>query len=793
MRRIDLAGPAAAPRGRTVAAGLLACALLGLLGPAAPRAGAQQELPPGTGATIASWEPRYTSYLLLSETDDLVTLARRGDDLWLATERVVSRFRDGVWSEPELVADDAMILALAPMGSNGDLLAFGYEGGAWQRVRGAWSPMDSPTRADLYDAYAWSSQDAWAVGFDYESEYGVLVQFDGFGLRAFSFPWLLQRLLLTIEASPTGELWAGGCDGNDLPFLMRDGGAGMWRPAATPNATGCIEDIAFSADGAGLAAADGDLLWWDGQFWQPFGQEPPEGQGWVRVGLASSFQTAAVPAGPPSGWAIPGVPTWRGYIDAGSPWYYDGYGWSEIEVDYRGYDFLFSPDAPVSGAQPFLDIVDADGGPIAVSRSSIRSELPGQRRAGLMQLLPDVARLEHPLIFALNWPTPGSPAPAGGGDIAALGERVFAAAAVGAAPLLEGQRDGTWAVARGAPADRGRGFWLSQVDFAHADAGWALGGTAGPGATDPIAWRWDGSLWRDAPSPVTRPDREFVQLRALPDGGAWALTPDARLQVFEDGAWRSMADDTPAAGPARAPDDQPQLVGLRAPFDVVAGPAGSLLGWVADREQLHVYVDGRFRAVQLLPRGQVLDLQLVDPARGWAIAYDAEADQEGRPPGVLLQLADRQWSEVETSVGLRRTIAEMVRRGERVPDVDLRTLQWWLMSARDASEVWLVGSVRATGRDEVVPLLVRYRADPRGLAPRDLLVFPNCSVDALSAVTALDGGTEVWLMGRSQCAAAATEVSRQYAGPVSVLRARDTVGTLYLPTGARRAGIRPAP
>ena len=66
-------------------------------------------------------------------------------------------------------------------------------------------------------------------------------------------------------------------------------------------------------------------------------------------------------------------------------------------------------------------------------------------------------------------------------------------------------------------------------------------------------------------------------------------------------------------------------------------------------------------------------------------------------------------------------------------------------------------------------------------------MFRDCNVDALSAVPAPGGGTDVWLMGRSQCGPAVTGVSRQYAGPISLLQVRDTLGTVYLPINARRA------
>ena len=76
-----------------------------LWGPVAPAVSAQQpgdtdrsSLPRGT---VAAWEPRYTSYVYISETEDLVSLALDGEALWLATDRYVSRFQRGVWEQPQ--------------------------------------------------------------------------------------------------------------------------------------------------------------------------------------------------------------------------------------------------------------------------------------------------------------------------------------------------------------------------------------------------------------------------------------------------------------------------------------------------------------------------------------------------------------------------------------------------------------------------------------------------------------------------------------------------------------------
>jgi len=769
----------AAAAGAALTGLVLAGALPAVARPAGPAG------PAGVPAAMAQWEPAYTSYLLLSDTDDLITLERQGDTLWLATERVVSRYRDGVWSEPEVVAEDAMVLALAPLGDSGDALAFGFEGGIWRRRDGAWSAVSSPTSADLYDAYAWNGQEAWAVGFDYDASRGTVVHHTALGPSAWSPPWLARRQLLTIDASATGELWSGGCDGNDFPFLMRDQGAGEWVPAEVPPVSGCVEDMAFTADGRGLAAVDGDLLWFDGHDWHAFGQPPPEGHHWVRVALAADGEASGDWGGPPLGWAIPGTPTWRGYINGQAPWYFDGARWSELEVDYRGYDALFRPSETLPGAQPFVDVVSAPGAPIAVCRSVIQAQQPGQRRAGLMQLTATRARLEHPLIFSLGFPAFGNPAPQGMGAVAVSGrDAVWAGARLGAAPLIGRTRSVGWRVAPGAPAERGRDFWVQALDFAPSGAGWAFGGTSVGYAGTPAAWRLIGDRWREAPAP-DQAQRFAVQLRALPDGGAWALAGASRLQSFDGAQWQELGSDTPALGPAWAPDGQNQLVSLRAPFDAVAGPPGSLLGWAASRDQMYLISGGRFQAMQDIPRGQVLDLQLVDGGGGWAIGYQDWRRAGARPPGVLLRLTDRTWSEIDLTAALTRAVA----LGSD-PAVEPRSARWWLMSVVSDAEVWLYGGMTLTDRPEsVVPLLVRFRAGERGAEPRDVILVRDCVIDALSAVAVPGGGTDVWLMSRNQCGPGAGHVANPYAGPVSVLRVRDTSDTLHLPSISRGARL----
>lgn len=763
--------------GRVSACLLCTC----LLASGARSASAQIAGPFDAPASIALWEPVYTSYLLLSETDDLITLEAHGDELWLATERVVSRFGDGVWTPPEIVADDAMVLALAPLGAEGDVVAFGFEGGIWMRRDGVWSAVASPTGADLYDAYGFGDHEAWAVGFDYDRSVGAVVSYDGFGFRAFSPPWLSRRQLLAIDASASGELWAGGCDGNDFPFLMRDGGAGEWVAVDAPAVSGCIEDIAFTSDGRGLAAADGDLLWFDGQTWIPFGQPAPEGTSWVRVALDHGSSAAGDPGTPPRGWAVPGTPTWRGYIDGADPWVLDEKGWRELEADYRGYDLLFRPSEALPGAQPFLDVASFSGGPIAVCRSVIQSEEPGQRRAGLMRLDVDAARLEHPLVLSLGRRSAYGIAALGMGDIATPNAAsVWAGARLGAAPLLGHGSGMGWRLAPGGPSSRGRDFWVQLVDFASPGSGWAFGGLVDGTATTPVTWRQVLGTWIDVPTPPGS-ERYLVQLRSLPDGGAWALTTQSRLQVFDGAAWEQLPADAPVLGPAWAPDGQLQLISLRAPFDAVTGPLGTTLGWAASREHLYQILAGRFEAVQDLPRGQVLDLQLVDPRHGWAIAYQDPFLSGSRPPGVLLRLVDRRWSEIDLVSALRDN-ADAGQSGGAQPAADARTVRWWLMSAVSETEVWLYGGMAVPSRPGYLePILVRFRADPRGGPARDVVVFGDCSVDALSAVAGPAGGTDVWLMSRSQCGPSVRKVPDNYAGPVSVLRVRDTTGSVLLP------------
>ena len=237
---------------------------------------------------------------------------------------------------------------------------------------------------------------------------------------------------------------------------------------------------------------------------------------------------------------------------------------------------------------------------------------------------------------------------------------------------------------------------------------------------------------------VSGSERYLVQLRSLPDGGAWALTTQSRLQVFDGAAWEQLPADAPVLGPAWAPDGQLQLISLRAPFDAVTGPLGTTLGWAASREHLYQILAGRFEAVQDLPRGQVLDLQLVDPRHGWAIAYQDPFVSGSRPPGVLLRLVDRRWSEVDLVSALRDN-ADAGHSGGVQPAADARTVRWWLMSAVSETEVWLYGGMGIPSRPGYLePILVRFRADPRGGPARDVVVFGRHRIQRLDDAVEVD-------------------------------------------------------
>ena len=777
---------------------------------------------------FASWSPRYTSFLVLSDTEDLVTLALDRDTLWLATERYVTHQRAGVWAEPVQIDEGASVFALAPVASaeqpTDEVWAFGFAGGAWHLRDGLWSAMPIDTGADLYSARARAADDVWAAGFDYDTGFGVLAHYDGADLSAITRPWLNRKLLLSIAQDATGELWSGGCDGNDDAFLMRDWGAGIWEPVALPPIDGCIEHLSFSRDGPGLAAAETDILWWDGQSWQALGQPPPEGSFWVRVAASVAAQDGVdvgQAGNPPTGYAIPGTPTWRGYIDGQSPWRFDGTSWTETDVDYRGYDRLFTVGDDNPHAQGFLDLVSNGESTFSVSRSGGPAGL--ERQAATMAIAGGSSRLSHPLMLTLYADAGG--VFGGGADIAVAQSDtgdIWAGASLGAsgppgpAPFLRGSPEApgggsapsrerglttSWAVAPGGTFDGTDPFRIRSIDLAADDVGWAFGrvDTRLLGQRE-TSWRWNGVEWTEMPEPPQPTVGAWsAQLRALPDGRAWALGVDRWLRVFNGEEW-VIAPGAPAAGPVRVPRGELELVTLRAPFDVSTAESDTpgaprLLGWLATSEQLFRYSaawgepgpptapSATWTATQSVPRGQVLDLQLTGPGSGWAMARDDYADgSRGETPGVLLRLDDGEWTEVDVS-DIVRELELGLDSGGAEPGagiVDAGSLRWLLMAPVAADEVWLHGAVPVTGGEEYRTALVQIRQPERSEAPTARW-FLDCEINALDARRSGDGGTDVWIMGRSSCGPVTEPVAPEYAGPISLLRVRDVASTIFLP------------
>ena len=783
--------------------------------------------PSGTAAltrradTVSVWEPRYTSFLLLSDTEDLVSLALDGDTLWLATERYVTHLSDGVWEQPQRVSEQASIFALAPVPQEGtpatEVWAFGYEGGAWRRSgSGAagdeWSAVPSPTAADLYSAVARSPSDVWAVGFDYDDEYGALLHFDGKKLSTVTYPWLFRQQLTTIALDAGGELWSGGCRGNEGAFLMRDFGLGLWQEVELPETDGCIEHLSFAPDGRGVAAADSDILWWDGLEWQSLGLASPEDASWVRVAVAPGAEgggpdgarlpderTVGASAGPqdqeanqsapPAFYAVPGEPTWRGYINGQTPWRFDGTELTQVSVDYRGYDRLFVPSDENPNAQGFLDLVSDDSSIRSVSRSGGPAGL--SRQAAVLTVSGDVAKLSHPLMLTLR--ARMGTRLGGGADIEALPDgTVWAAASLGAAgppgpaPFLH-LDSGGWSVAPGDVFDEDRPFRMRAIDMASEKVGWAFGRVddAGIGRRGQ-AWRWDGSSWLEMPSPPAPPIGTWTsQLRSLPDGRAWAIGSAPELWEFDDSGWHAI-DDAPKVGPVLTPRGEDGLAPSRAPFDVVSAGEGALVGWAATREHFFRFAQVSERSSwsqvgQPIPRGQILDLQLVDATHGWAIGRDSSAGDGRASPAVLYALAGDRWNEIDMKPLLRQIAIEL-RQSAHLPTeqrVDLRSLEWLLMSALDATNVWLHGMAPGLDRPEPLPLLVHLVYRPGAGVVRATPYF-GCEINALSA-TAVEGGTDVWIMGSSSCGPVTDRVLRPYAGPVSLLRVRRVAATSFLP------------
>jgi hypothetical protein len=716
--------------------------------PAAAAQGTGADGPPGARITLTTWAPAYSAPLPLPDTDGSFALLADGAGLWLATETEVARFEDGVWRERQSPPGVGKIFALAHAGP--DLWAFGFQGGIWRRTAGQWSAVASPVAADLYAAASRESGDTWAAGFDYDTEQGTLVRVDGQAVTGFSPPWLHRQQLFALAVTPSGELWAGGCDYADHPILLRDRGVGDWVRQEAPPLVGCVYHLSFGPDGAGLAAAGSDLWRWDGTAWQAEGAAPPDGYQWVRVADAGARSLDGEPA-PPAGYAVAGTPTWRGYIDGQPAWSFDGRFWKPATAEEGG-------GAPSAEAATVVDLT-ADGSAVWAASRVIETE-GAEGRAVIQRLVGGASRVHHPHLLASS-----------NGDVAALpGGQVWVAGNRGRRPLLHRSGERWSPDATGLPGPTGQ-VRLSALDFASGEAGWAVGVLDAPGlpAGQARAWRWDGLAWSEAEPPLPRP----AAVRALPDGGAWTASPDLGFGVFDPAANRwTIRPELPAPAP------QPTLTGRNvapfartwAPFDVSPDGAGPV-AWIATDQGIVRHPQRPATPAARPLRGRVLDLQLVDAQRGWAIAWDEAPAPPARPTGVLLRLtAARGWEELTPTrlEGLRGTP---------------RDLEWYLMAVVDAEEVWLYGTVDLNGREHAVLARVlggvwaAYRLD--------------CRIIALGAARVGRGGTDVWLLGPSAAAAclagpaSGAGAAPPFPGPVSRLQVRRVADRLTFPLLAR--------
>jgi len=761
---------------------------------------------------VEAWEPAYTGYLRLPGEDIAVTLA---DDstagrMWLAGDTWVSAIADGVWTVPETPPEVSVIFALAPAGD--DMWAFGLDGGAWRRHAGRWAAVPAPLTADMYAAAGRAETgEAWAVGFDYAGEQGVIFHAVGQGdqasIVASTFPWLKYTELRAVAIDPLGRLWIGGCDytaqsGKRSPLLMLARSDTDWQAVPVPLEEGCVYDLSFNGlgppaagDGWGLAAAGTDLLWWRpgdrgaDDRWHASGQAPPAGYQWVRAAATASGGPSASAGDPldPTGWAIAGAPVWNGYRDAQPPWFYDGDAWRVARVDYLG---LGDPSTAADGGElhPFLSLASDGSRAWSVSRVKGAVGIAPDARALLMSLDAGTARLAHPLL-----------AQASDGDLAAAHDRVVAGTGQGGAPFLQHDAGG-WHLAGEGVFVPGERLTVGRIDLAADGTGWALGTLRpldGAAAVRRAAWRLDGTGWHATdPPPAARPP---VQLRALPGGQAWSLAratdSSGRLWASDGNRW-ALLDGAPTVQPpptATPPVPAPLLVAnhgaVRAPFDA-AGPRAERVGWLAPAELgLVRYAGGTFTPDQAGTRGQVIDLQLIGPRAGWAIGVDSKrvGTNPGITSGVLLRLQDGAWHEV--TARLVDATGRPVGLGRAAANV-----HWLLLAAVSADEAWLYGYIET--ERQAFRALVGYG---RG---RTAVVIPCYSnVLAMSALPINDDngrqlGTDVWLLGEGPCGTPAdprlsprmpggASLNPAYlpnhAGPVARVRVRYAADQVFLP------------
>ncbi len=742
----------------TVLAAVLTLAAVALVGATASGSAHAQTRPGNLEALmrqfgIASWVPSY-ALQAISADDEVVSVADDGRSLWLSfmsRPRVV-RWQDGaLWAAGE-IDTKGVYFAYAIGAAGADVWAVGHEGGMARRTNGEWQTVGPVSPADLYAVVGSAADEVFAVGFDYTTNAGAIVRFDGRRAALVTGPKLDGRLLFSAAIDPAGNLWVGGCTAvaDPRPVAWRYDGYD-WQEVELPVQHGCLTDLAFGADGRGLAAAGSDVMAWDGARWTAFGLAPPaadrdanpprpDGLQWVRVALTVR-QTLEGPA--VTGAAIAGLPTFRGFTNGAAVWRFDGTRWSDTAVDDLGWSDAFH-QVDIEPPLAWLDLTARGDGTLVVAASlpsASGQPTAAEGAVGLFELQDDALRLIHPLAG----PTPGdgsgarTGAAALGGDVAALPGSARApgahwlASARGTMPLL-GNGVG-WV----APA----AFRLTATDArwflepGSADTAWAWRVEPRPGTTELLGWR-DGA-WHAAELPAGGGPR---QLRDVGGGRLWARR-DNELMMYDGDAWSRVGGAPPlaAGGPVCGGAGVKFALGagcegLVAPFDAAVGPGGTEMGWAAgDDGALHQWLGARWAPSPVSVRGTVLDLQMVSPRAGWAIGRDDAATRPpGTPRGVVLRLNGGNWSEVSA-----RDVT--IPSGDGSDQVGrLIDVEWRLLAAVDPTEALLYGvatfQLAAVAQD--VPVLVQVRGD------RAVLLL-ECPLAALAAARS-GRDTDIWLL-----------------------------------------------
>lgn len=202
--------------------------------------------------------------------------ARSPRELWVVGRDLLTRQRDGVWSD-ELRGSRAGILAISAYGPS-DAWAVGVSESDPSRSvilrghAGTWTEHESGTSQRLYGIYAFGPSAAWAVG-----ERGELLRWNG--ERWSHVPSGTDRALFAITGTSPSDLWAGG-----YGVLLHFDGE-RWTRTDSPARDAFVSLYARAEDDVWAVGRFGSVQHWDGQAWKIAG---PVGRSFTGVWAGSA-------------------------------------------------------------------------------------------------------------------------------------------------------------------------------------------------------------------------------------------------------------------------------------------------------------------------------------------------------------------------------------------------------------------------------------------------------------------------------------------------------------------------